>query len=468
MNDSTLGHETKSALVRREFDKILMRRISSLIDTRDDIAALPFNMATIACLLLIVERENEIKSFPELPPERYTRETFFNDIEEIGIDLDEDVLVAIQNLDQYGFVVVNAKDQYTARESASLLITVLDSIFPQMPGMNLVAYVSQSIEEVLSGRKEETRALQQFDQTLGKQGVRLSTVPRDRLPDATLDRNAALPKPDAAALLERRAAYLQKLKALRDKSLQSAGDPAIVGVAGRSRKVEIKELFPKKPEPPFQDQPPEDESPAESESPPEASFFDDNSFSSISPSNDTPSETARTPELVYEVDSADSDSEPAPAQNDGEGMDIEDTEAEDAETDLNENLSKEEQIENKIRMFEQELAMPCPICDTGKILSATTEKGKTYYHCSNEECRLISWGKPYHMECPICKNPFLIEVADSEGNITLKCPRATCLYRKKSTTLEISGELNGGGKRKVAIIKKRGKRAVRRVVRRKS
>ena len=42
----------------------------------------PFDLATTACLLLLVERENEINAFPESPPDRYNRESFFNDIKD--------------------------------------------------------------------------------------------------------------------------------------------------------------------------------------------------------------------------------------------------------------------------------------------------------------------------------------------------------------------------------------------------
>jgi hypothetical protein len=72
------------------------------------------------------------------------------------------------------------------------------------------------------------------------------------------------------------------------------------------------------------------------------------------------------------------------------------------------------------------------------------------------------------MECPVCKNPFLIEVPESGGNIGLKCPRATCLFRKKNALATQSDEKPATGKRKVAVVKKKRKKGVRRVVRRKS
>jgi hypothetical protein len=468
---NTTPEKTNSAAVRSEFDKILMHHVSSLIDTREDIAALPFNLATISSLLLLAERENEIKSFPDTPPERYNRETFLADIEEIGLDLDNDAKAAIQSLDQYGFVVINDQDQYTARESASLLIMVLDAIFPQMPGMNLVAYVSQAIEEVLTGRKEHDRALRQFDQTLEKQGVRLSAVPDNKLSSSETSRILAKP-PDPKVLQERRDAYLQKLKALREKSLSTDAAPSIVRGHTSLKHAKIKELFPKdvplsEPEAAPVDSPPEETGPepgpGESVPIPDLSSPDMEAqplSAEAQESTPGPAAETMTPPLNADADEA------AAAE-----VDLEEGHPGDSEAELiaEEALSKEDLVEQKIRQFEEELAMPCPICGLGKVLSDTTEKGKTYYHCSNEDCRLISWGKPYNMECPACKNPFLIEVPEPDGQIGLKCPRATCMYRKKNAAAALSGDETAPGKRKkVAVVRKKRKKGVRRVVRRKS
>ncbi len=493
MDTPDLPQNSKTSAIRSEFDRILMHHVSSLIDTREDIAALPFNLATIASLLLLAERENEIKSFPESPPDRYNRDTFFADIKEIGLELDEDLTHAIQNLERYGFVVINSQGQHIARESTTLLILVLDSIFPQMPGMNLVAYVSQAIEEVITGRKEYNRALRQFDQTLYKQGVRLSAVPEDKLSSSAAGRMIILEPPDPEKLQERRAAYLQKLKAIRAKSLTSEAPPTILTGGTQLKHAKITELFLKN-----------TELPQTSETPPEEPI----------PSHDTIDDTdADVPDLVeeplvgetnvdvpylseqplpeIESDSRDATPEeleispdmaaPLPIPEPDEPS-LPEPEPVEIETDLEENLplppesetdpgqfpSKEELINQKIRQFEEELAMPCPICGAGKVLSDTTEKGKIYYFCSNEDCHLISWGKPYHMECPICKNPFLIEVPEADGKIGLKCARATCLYRKKGITPGMPTEEPAPGKRRVAVVKKKVKKGVRRVVRRKS
>jgi hypothetical protein len=56
--------------------------------------------------------------------------------------------------------------------------------------------------------------------------------------------------------------------------------------------------------------------------------------------------------------------------------------------------------------------------------------GKSFYKCLTKSCNFISWGKPYHILCPQCNNPFLVETSDRTGKTILKCPRSTCRYRQ--------------------------------------
>jgi len=91
---------------------------------------------------------------------------------------------------------------------------------------------------------------------------------------------------------------------------------------------------------------------------------------------------------------------------------------------------KKDLIDEKVQEFQDYPAMICPTCGEGKVHSALTEKDKPYYACKNGDCNFISWGKPYHFLCPLCKNPFLMEFNTHDGIIGLKCPKATCNYRQ--------------------------------------
>ncbi|HOE80294.1 MAG TPA: hypothetical protein PLX82_09030, partial [Smithellaceae bacterium] len=37
---------------------------------------------------------------------------------------------------------------------------------------------------------------------------------------------------------------------------------------------------------------------------------------------------------------------------------------------------------------------------------------------------------PHQIPCPRCKNSFMVEVSDADGQVFLKCPRATCQHRQ--------------------------------------
>ena len=88
----------------------------------------------------------------------------------------------------------------------------------------------------------------------------------------------------------------------------------------------------------------------------------------------------------------------------------------------------DDSIDERIAALEKDLAMQCPMCKSGRIEKEETAADKVYYKCSSKECVFISWGKPYHLVCPMCNNPFLVEISQKDKKTTLKCPRATCSH----------------------------------------
>jgi len=143
-------------------------------------------------------------------------------------------------------------------------------------------------------------------------------------------------------------------------------------------------------------------------------------------------------------------------------------------SEAHETIRADDLIERQIAAFEQDLAMVCPVCTTGKVKAEQTAKGKLFYMCSSKNCVFVSWGKPYHNVCPQCRNPFLIESTERDGKTILRCPRATCRHRQKlpgetsdtplqnmvSTSLDVT---------KSSVISRKARRKVvrRRLVRRK-
>lgn len=508
MSDQSVNRAGDFSKTAEKFEEVFSAYIKSVLGSEGSLSSLSFDIFTIASLVLLVERENEIKMFPVSPPERYDRKSFMEDLENIGLEIGDDFMVVFQELEQSGFIGTDDRGIYKPRASAVNYTSLLDRLFPGMPGLNLVAYIIQSIEEVISGRKETDEALAYFKQTLTSRIVSKEKAAAGKRPLKPAPPKTAAPKT---------APSVRGTRPLRHRV-----KPRPSAIPGPEMK--IKEIFPKtaaKPEAeqPEQTPPPSDEivengieqpavtisedaaseiaeekktaevvegtesvteEPAGSavpepaaEEPESAEDLEetavasapDETFPEVSESSEE--EAFAETEGVEEEMHAESVVEDVPAGQDtpaaeheeevetesvvrkgGDDKDVSEKESAadvHAENGADEQVADdaapesegddaghrevtEEDIEEKIRAFEEELAMICPLCGDGKIISQQTEKGKAFYSCTSESCRFVSWAKPYHFECPLCKNPFLLEYKTEKGEPGLKCPRATCGY----------------------------------------
>jgi hypothetical protein len=506
--------------VSAHFDKILEKHFSRKNEAGSADMVLPIKVSVISCLLLLAGRENEINISSGSPPARYTKDTLSSDLVDIGLHVEDEQIAAIRELVKAGYVEIGGNGRYHARKSALILAESIDNAFTGMPGLSLVAYSIQTIEEVLSGRKDIDFALDQFEQTLSSRMVRSTAGKKSCDPDEPG------PKSDLTTKRERGAgenfdtlkqANLRILSKIRSRTPLEFAEPMILTRNGYSGKAEIKEIFPRSPFNPerIADDTSHIKNNISEEISPQFGIADqhsENSFESFQYPNHS-QESSGTPESDTEVLQADrgpesvehqetsrppqeiSDKEilqktgishieashkldmakehaagnliSTPIDNNGTGF-FEPGIISESTPDDTARVISEDIVEKRIEVFQETLAMNCPLCGSGKILSKTTEKEKAYFVCSNESCNLITWGKPYHFRCPSCNNPFLIEFTDKDGNIGLKCPRATCSYRQKNLDTPLK---NNGRNLETAVTdtqKRRGKVVRKRLVRRKS
>lgn len=141
MEKDTQQNRPGTHKVRKLFDQTLGQHIERLIGTRYGIRALPIILATISCLILLTERETEIESFHFTPSERYTQEILLDELAEIGLDLNEELNMAVQDKIQKGYIDVDNDGRFSARKPTISMVQLLDDAFPKMPGMNLIAYL---------------------------------------------------------------------------------------------------------------------------------------------------------------------------------------------------------------------------------------------------------------------------------------------------------------------------------------
>ncbi len=498
-NDAVDLQEIQSA-----FTHALLRHLARLgVDEKGDGLEIE-RIEALTLFYLLHQREIELGAGGAPSVNRYNRKSLLADLTDIEPQNGSAASSALDQLIADGLVAVNDGQAFTLTPRAAAKVALYDAVFPGMPGLSFVAYLLQTMEEVLSGRKPLSAALQQVDQTLQHQGKRRFEKPQP--PPAGAQTENSRPARNQAQVSPRHPsaappANLQQWYRLRAEERRQKPHPMVVSRSGYTSQGEVKTLFPRKngglpveeletAEPGIQrqavlkvavaaeDAQPRSGSsvlpsqPAEvSDHPPDGgcegraplqeepcgpsgadSAPDCLTAAAVDPSGGAEPEADKNQKTaggapvapqtsMREEDSATtgaealtagdgSECETAPGTERAAGGETGKGTAPESTPPSPDSAEEGESVQRRIAAFENDLAMHCPICRTGRIQAAVTPKGKTYYACSRPGCNFISWGKPYHYPCPVCRNPFLVEVPVRSQGAGLKCPRATCTYRQ--------------------------------------
>lgn len=474
------------------FDQIFSNQTARLVGVTHGIEGLSFNLVNLSCLVLLAERENELKNFPDDSLTSYVSETLEMELTEMGIDLGGGIAGTIADFVQKGYVSLDNAGQLKPEKPALSTVKMIERAFPKMPGLNLVGYFLQTIDEVISNRKSLKEAADQFDQTLSIHGMPLvsQAVSDGKKQRATNEKRAEklqqisdLPTQTETAPFSNRMPnrkWHQTQSKQRTVPGRSESDgPSILSANSYAAGVQIQTVqfgkgFAKevsgseeRENSTAEDQSknletqqkilaeeapesPEYESPASVSGPASEDLIDfsvekdaqnpDSGKLHIDVAQDETEEppySEQAPEplpLEQEVSETSSAEEPcaaileAPIELESKGRS--DESGAPPVHDLSADEQAIEKIEKRIADFEEDLARQCPVCKKGRVDARETSTGKLYYTCSSRECSFISWGKPHHIACPRCQNTFLIEVPGQQGENILKCPRATCRYQQ--------------------------------------
>ena len=329
----------------------------------------------------------------------------------------------------------------------------LDSMFPGMQGMNLIAFVLQMNDEVISGRKTLELAKQSFESTLKSRGVSVSWDHAQKRASEMASGDQKTPgqtKEISEKLKKLKKENIDRLSTLMKTRKKRSGE--------YTQKVQVTDVFDKGPSKEeiaaqkAEIEKAEEIARKEAEVELQLAQKDER----IKQAEEAAKKVSQQPKELEEKELALN-----AAQEKAEALAAREAQMAEREAQLNAmeerirqkedeharqekevkiqeektqetSLTSEEDIESRIAAFELELSMPCPLCGKGEIEEKTTEKGKLFFSCSKPDCRFVSWDKPYHFECPLCKNPFLIELQISGDTKGLKCPRASCSYTQKN------------------------------------
>lgn len=373
--------------VKHQFEQIFIKHYERLTNNKQSVGGLPFTMENIVCFILFGGRELDIEDIYGDVSERYSLETFLTDAADAGIEADTRLQQAISDLVAKKFLHLQPDGKFYSYQATRETARMLNRVYPKMQGLSLLAYIGQTIQEVESGRIDLESALSRFDQTLQHHGAPL---PKPKIPVI-----APPPKPVAAP---------KQMEEIKPTSRKIIRDYVVTPTA--KAKTE-------KPAPPQTIVEPVYEPPQPAPAEPEP----------VAPAPEIhhapvePPAPPAEPEPVLEASAVTDHAAPA----------------DDAGKQAEPETLDDEAIAAKIAAFEKELALVCPICKTHALKEEKTAAGKIFYSCTSEKCNFISWGKPHHILCARCKNPFMVEVEDAEGRLVLKCPRATCQHRQPLT-----------------------------------
>ena len=382
------------------------------------------------CLLTAIEpgqTASIVKIIPEqtagFPREHYSFGSLFAELADFSVNPDFSSISMLQAMLDNGYLSIGPQAELRAGENAFKVAAVMKRVFPAMQGINLSAYLEQTTEEALSGRKELGFALRQFDQTLTKHGK-------------------VLVKADISAKLRsrRRQVSSRIISKIREEPIAESPKSVKNGVS-ESQVAQAEEVLP------AAEREPEDLQESEVVAATSVPVAEAATEATTGPEEEGLPEREALAEPGSDL--------PGAAMADGE-----DATAEIFEETLrvpppeqvgDGSLPTPAGLAEKVDAKAGAESILCPVCRKHKTLNKRTPTGKDFYVCPGEECEFMAWAKPHATPCQVCDSPFMVEKKNIRGQKVLRCPRAGCGYMEP-----LPGEEGGD-----APVKKR--RLVRRV-----
>ena len=407
--------------------------------------------------------------------EYYMFETLFTDLMDFSIAVDPLNIIMLQGMMNSGYINTSNDGGLMAGDSVSQVLAIINKAFPRMQGINLSAYIEQTIAEALTGRKGLDFALKQFDQTLMLHGNALvkpkpkvppKLKPRHKRPASSVIKTAVEPPagqvPAPAPPKEQDAPIVdpavpdEKVAALEQAPEQALKEVDAVDTPTEQDTSAVEDVMDDSAQ---QEEVPQDEAAAEDEAV-EAVVDQDSVLES--------EEEFAVPELMGEEAFLAEEEDEWPdelksvfeqalkgaagevgTQDQAAPAPIAPGTDEIVET----GQEKQCQVCGKAMQLKKDRfgkfwscsgfpgcrhsetfdskggdAMACPVCSDGKIVNKRTPSGKTFYVCLEPECEFMAWSRPHYVSCQVCDFPYLIEKKTLKGKIQLKCPKAGCNY----------------------------------------
>lgn len=411
---------------------------------------------TLPCVQVMPEKNTGI------PPEYYSFEGLSADLADFSLEVDGMTVAMLQQMIDSNYLRIMPDGSFRCAENTTKLVSVMNRAFPSMKGIQLSAYLSQTIEEAVSGRKLLVNALQQFDQTMMMRGEVLVKM---AMPVVTQKRGISsrsiIRLPEEAEPAKVRDSRIEAVSGQTDQeavppvssppvepaaqpeagpSGQEAETPPLSEVAETNEVVSAADSGGETVEAQID----EDTGSDVTEESLESIVLDDSAATEEVLSSEL---AAATEKMFAEAEGAIDESftpsagpetsslvEPAPAMSEpGKPC-----------PDCGRPLLLKEDRFGKYwycsghpqcrhsESYEKDSgpSLLCPVCRTGTVVTKHTPTGKIFYVCPEQDCEFMAWSKPHAIVCPVCDSPFLVEKKTLGGKLSLRCPKAGCTYAR--------------------------------------
>ncbi|MFH1673298.1 MAG: DNA topoisomerase [Pseudomonadota bacterium] len=404
-----------------------------------------------------------------IDPEYYTMETIFSDMAEMGFDMNDDVIAILKDMLQKGYMEISEEGNLRPLENSMKVVNVLDRAFPKMSGLNLIAYMVQTMDEAISGRKGLIRAVEQFNQTLNMHG---NVLVKSKAPEASKEVEECISeklkveteKPtEAPKRAEEAADAAAPDQPVETSIAKKDATEQVPPTAKTSEETVVSEEI-MEPSPEKEGLPPEKEEP--SEEPPEEKDADAQE-PQICPKcgSELNLKVGRFgpfygcsafPKCRFTKNAKDAkvqiEAEERTCAECGKPMRVRR-----GRFGLFWACTGYPQCNHTEPYGEKDgLDMDCPVCNNGKVRIRRTKIGKKFFVCSDTECEFVAWSQPHAIPCPVCGHPFLVEKKNARGETSLKCPKSGCKHQQ-SPPKEVAQEIAKRESSKASTTKKRPK-----------
>ncbi|MDG4474779.1 DNA topoisomerase [Thiovibrio frasassiensis] len=417
------------------------------------------------------------------PPEYYSFEGLATDLADFSLEIDGMTVAMLQQMLDNNYLRMMPDGSFRCAENTAKLLSVMNRAFPTMKGIQLSAYLAQTIEEAVSGRKLLTSGLQQFDQTMmmrgevlvkmampvatQKRGISSRSVirlPEEAEPAKVQDSGGGVPGQAEKATEPSIAEPLVEAASLEPPESASVKEGAISESAAEVAETGEGAAVSSGPE---TVEPQGDEAVSAQEESQEPIVLDEPAVAEevVSP------ELAAATEKMF-AEAATSMDEPLPPPP-GEALLVEPASAQ-AEPgkpcpDCGRVLLLKEDRFGKYwycsghpecrhsASYEKDGApsLLCPVCRTGTVVTKHTPTGKIFYVCPEQDCEFMAWSKPHAIACQVCDSPFLVEKKSLDGRLSLRCPKAGCTFtRPLSGTAGAAPEPGAAPQKKKVLVRR--------------